>query len=317
MPRERPLRVLTWHVHGNYLYYLTHAPHEFFVVTDAQRTPGYGGLGGALPWGGNVHEVELEGLKKEAFDCVLYQSRRNYDVDRLVQLTDAQRQLPSIFLEHDPPQQHPTNSTHFVDDPNVLLVHVTPFNALMWDSGRTPTRVIEHGVHLPQPARYSGELERGIVVVNHLARRGRRLGADVFERARARVPLDLVGMEATTLGGIGEVANDELAGFMARYRFFFNPIRYTSLGLAVIEAMMTGVPVVALSTTEMSTVIDNGVTGYVDTDPEVLIAHMGELLKDRELALQLGAQGRDYAAARFGIARFARDWDEALRAVAG
>lgn len=104
--------------------------HDSSAWLPPQRTSGYGDLGGALPWGDNVDEVELEGLKRETFDCVLYQSRRNYDVDRLVQLTDAQRQLPSIFLEHDPPQQHPTNTQHFVDDPNVLLVHVTPFNAL-------------------------------------------------------------------------------------------------------------------------------------------------------------------------------------------
>jgi len=315
MRRENRLRVLTWHVHGNYLYYLTQAPHEFFVVTDAGRTPGYGGLGGSLPWGGNVHEVALDQLRQEHFDCVLYQSRRNYDVDRLVQLSDQQRRLPSIFLEHDPPQQHPTNTQHFVDDPGVLLVHVTHFNALMWDSGRTPVRVIEHGVQLPRPADYTGELPRGIVVVNHLARRGRRLGADVFERARAEVQLDLVGMEAGALGGIGEVENDALAPLVARYRFFFNPIRYTSLGLAVIEAMMVGLPVIALATTEMSTVIDDGVTGYLDTDIDALIERMRHLLADPAAARRLGAAGRDYARARFGIERFARDWDAALRGV--
>ena len=170
MPRER-LRVLTWHVHGNYLYYLTQAPHEFFVVTDAARSPGYSGLGGTLPWGGNVHEAALERLHQARFDCVLYQSPRNYRIDRLEQLSDAQRQLPAIYLEHDPPQEHPTNTRHVVDDSRVLLVHVTHFNRLMWDSGRCSTRVIEHGVCLPRPARYSGELARGIVVVNHLPRR--------------------------------------------------------------------------------------------------------------------------------------------------
>ncbi|RPJ39612.1 MAG: glycosyltransferase family 1 protein, partial [Chloroflexi bacterium] len=31
-PRSsRRKRVLTWHVHGNYLYYLTQAPHDFFL----------------------------------------------------------------------------------------------------------------------------------------------------------------------------------------------------------------------------------------------------------------------------------------------
>ena len=32
------LRILTWHVHGNYLWYLTQVPHEFYLVTDAARS---------------------------------------------------------------------------------------------------------------------------------------------------------------------------------------------------------------------------------------------------------------------------------------
>jgi hypothetical protein len=35
---------------------------------------------------------------------------------------------------------------------------------------------------------------------------------------------------------------------------FFNPIRYTSMGLAVIEVMMSELPIVTLGTTEMTTV---------------------------------------------------------------
>lgn len=309
--------MLTWHVHGNYLYYLTQAPHEFFVVTDAARTVGYAGLAGSLPWGGNVHEAPLERLHQMQFDCVLYQSRRNYRVDRVEQLSDAQRMLPSIHLEHDPPQEHPTNTRHFVDDRQVLLVHVTHFNRLMWDSGQCATRVIEHGVHLPSDAAYTGELERGIVVVNHLAQRGRRLGADVFQRVRNAVPLDLVGMDAQRSGGLGEIANDALAPCMARYRFFFNPIRYTSLGLAVIEAMLVGLPVVALATTEMVTVVENGVSGYVGTDVEGLIDAMHHLLDQPDEARRMGAAAQRAARERFGIERFARDWDQTLRDVCG
>src|SRR5690606_38804477 len=118
------------------------------------------------------------------------------------------------------------------DDPNVLLVHVTHFNALMWDAGRTPTRVVEHGVMVPEQSRYTGEIERGIVVVNDLARRGRRLGLDVFQRASDRVPLDLAGMGSAPLGGLGDLPLQQLHAQLGRYRFFFNPIRYTSLGLA-------------------------------------------------------------------------------------
>jgi hypothetical protein len=311
------LRVLTWHVHGNYLYYLTQAPHDFYVVCDQARSPGYAGRSGCLPWGRNVLDAPLEDLSSMEFDCVLTQSRRNWEQDREEQLSAAQKGLPRIHLEHDPPQESPTNSRHFVDDKDTLLVHCTHFNRLMWDNGKTPTAVIEHGVFLPQPAKYRGELERGIVVVNHLARRGRRLGADVFGTVRRTVPLDLVGMDAEALGGIGEIANLDLPGHMAAYRFFFHPIRYTSLGLALIEAMMIGIPVVALATTELATVLRDGVTGYIDTRIDKLIESMTRLLRSPDEARAIGAAGQRLALERFNIERFVDDWDRLLRDVAG
>lgn len=309
------LRILTWHVHGNYLYYLSQMPHELYLVTKPGSPPGYAGAGGALPWGPNVHEVPYEQVRDTQFDCVLYQHHSHYERDREALLSEAQRQLPTIFIEHDPPQQHPTATLHPVQDPRVLLVHVTPFNALMWDNGVTPTRVIEHGVLVDPDARYTGELERGISVVNNLTKRGRRLGADVFAQVREQVPLDLVGMAAEEAGGLGEVPNPELAGFVSRYRFFFNPIRYTSLGLAVVEAMAIGMPVIGLATTEMSTVISNGRNGFVDTRVERLIDIMKSLLADPALAAQWGEQARRTARERFSIGRFVDDWDRTLRMV--
>ena len=53
-----------------------------------------------------------------------------------------------------------------MDDPDTLLVHVTRYNRLMWDNGRTPTTVIEHSVAIDPAARYSGEVERGITICN-------------------------------------------------------------------------------------------------------------------------------------------------------
>ncbi len=307
------LRVLTWHVHGSYLQYLSHAPHDFYLPVKRGRPEGYGGRPGDDDWPDNLIEIpagEVPGLE---LDCVLFQSQTQYLEDRHELLGAEQRRLPHVFLEHDPPRESPTDTRHPVDDPNVLLVHVTPFNALMWDSGRTATAVVEHGVTVPDGVRYSGELERGLVVVNNLARRGRRLGRDVFEEVRERVPLDLVGMGSEELGGLGEVPHRELPAFAARYRFLFNPIRYTSLGLAVCEAMLLGMPVVALATTEYATAIENGVSGYVDTDVDVLVARMCALLADPEDARRVGEGARRRARERFGIERFASDWDRLLR----
>ena len=311
MPRKR-LRILTWHVHGNYLYYLSQVPHDWFVLSKPDLPPGYAGRSGRLPWGDNVHDMPVADVQRHSFDCIVFQKREHYAQDQHQILTEAQRRLPRIYLEHDPPQEHPTNTRHPVQDTQTLLVHVTHFNALMWDSGVTPNRVIEHGVVMPDAVRYTGEIERGIAVVNHLQRRGRRLGADIYAEVSAQVPLTLIGMDAETAGGLGEVRNVELPAFVARYRFLFNPIRYTSLGLAVVEAMMVGSPIVALATTEMPTVIANRVNGFAATNVAELIAVMRELLAAPALARQWGEASRRYARQRFGIGRFVDDWLAAI-----
>ena len=306
--RPRRLRILTWHVHGNYLYYLTQVPHDFYLVIDTARSTHHTGRSGTLPWGENVHEAPVEHLQQMQFDVVLYQSRDTWEVDRLELLSEAQRRLPCIYLEHDPPQQHPTDTLHWAASPATHLVHVTPFNALMWNSGDSPVRVIDHGVLPLSNARYSGHRAQGIVVVNNLDLRGRRLGHDVFDQVAREVPLALVGMGSLRCGGEGEVANRDLPARMAEHRFFFNPIRYTSLGLAVIEAMMAGVPVVGLATTELVTVIRNGENGFIDTRIDRLVVAMKRLLNDQGLASKIGEAGRRTAVERFGIERFISDW---------
>jgi glycosyltransferase involved in cell wall biosynthesis len=119
-------------------------------------------------------------------------------------------------------------------------------------------------------------------------------------------------MAAESLGGLGEVPHGQLAQFEARYRFFFHPVRYTSLGLAVCEAMMVGLPIVGLATTELATVVENGRTGFISTNVEELIDRMQQLIADPQLAHRLSRAAREQAQARFGIDRFIRDWNLAF-----
>ncbi|HWJ95527.1 MAG TPA: glycosyltransferase family 1 protein, partial [Telluria sp.] len=130
---QRRLKILTWHTHGSYLYYLTQAPHDFYVLSKPDRPPGYGGRCGHIPWGENVIDLPVDEAKDCQFDCILFQDDDQYLKDQHLYLSEAQRHLPKIYLEHDPPRENPTDMRHPVQDPDVLLVHVTPFNALMWD----------------------------------------------------------------------------------------------------------------------------------------------------------------------------------------
>ena len=305
---RRRLRILVWHVHGNYLYALTQAPHDFYVPQTEDDRPGYGTLGRKIPWGENVHGVPAWQVRNLEFDLVIYQSAQNL-ADAPLLLTAAQRRLPCAYIEHNPPAPLPAESMHPFRHERGLLVHVTSHNAVMWDNHGIAQRVVEHG--LPDPGYlYRGDLPRGIVVVNHLMRRGRRVGADLYTQAAARVPLDLIGMDAEAAGGLGEVPNMEVAAFMARYRCFFSPVRYASLGLSLVEAMLCGLPVVGFAATELPCVITNGQDGYVDSRPERLLDVARQLIDDAELARAWGQAARATALRRFSIERFVEDWNQ-------
>lgn len=81
--------------------------------------------------------------------------------------------------------------------------------------------------------------------------------------------------------------------------------------------MMLGLPIIGLATTEMATVVENDVTGYVDTHVDNLIAYMQALLANPAAAQRLSKEARRYARERFNIERFSRDWDETFSFVAG
>jgi hypothetical protein len=303
------IKIFSWHIHGSYLYYLSQGPFEIYVPITESKTEGYIGRGNTFPFGENVHEIPAEEVKNISFDCVLLQTPKNYLVDQYEILSSEQQRLPKIYLEHDPPQGVPTDTKHVVNDAEITLVHVTHFNKLMWDSGCTPVEVIDHGIAIPKIT-YSGEVARGIVIINNLNERGRRLGLDIYMKVRERIPLDLIGMDTKKIGGLGEILHPQLPAFISQYRFFFNPIRYTSLGLAVLEAMMVGVPVVGLATTEMVTVIENGRSGFLHTNVEYLMECMQKLLVDKSLATRLGAEGQKVAFQRFNIQRFTSEWEK-------
>lgn len=306
---QQKLKVFTWHIHGSYLFYLSQGNYEIFIPVNSQKTEGYYGRGATYPFGPNVHEVAEDEVRQMEFDLILFQTDENYFADQFKTLSEEQRMLPKIYLEHDPPWGHPTDSLHPVNDPDIIVVHVTHFNRLMWDNHGFKTVVIEHGVVAPEIPENLPPLDKGIVLINNLPTRGRLLGLDIFKEVRKHIPLDLVGMGAEEYG-IGEVLHPQLPSFVSRYRFCFNPIRYTSLGLAVCENMMLGLPIIGLATTEMSVTIQNGFNGYIHTDVQFLIEKMQFLLDHPEKAREMGGNARKTALDRFGIKRFVTQWEE-------
>ena len=311
------MRVLVWHVHGSWTTALVHGRHEYLVPVLPDRGPDGRGRARTWEWPESAIEVTPEEAAETEIDLVILQ--RPEELRGLAREwlggREPGRDVPAVYVEHNAPQGRIAEMRHpAADRADLTLVHVTHFNDLFWDSGSTPTRVIEHGVVDPG-YRFTGELERAAVVVNEARRRGRVTGTDLLGGLGGAVPLDLFGMDAAALGGIEDLPQDRLHTEMARRRAYLHPIRWTSLGLSLIEAMHLGMPVVALATTEVPEAVP-AEAGIVSTRIDTLRAGLSRLTQDAEEADRRGRAARQAALERYGLARFLDDWDRLLEDVA-
>ena len=305
-----PLRILLWHVHGSYTTALVQGRHEYLVPVTPDRGPDGLGRARTWDWPGSVREVPLDRIAEADPDVVILQRPHEEELVRPL------GRRPTIYLEHDAPWGDVPLTRHpMADRPDLRLVHVTHFNDLFWDCGTTPTTVVEHGVVDPGPL-WPGEMPRAAVVVNEPVRRGRYVGTDLLPRLDA--PLDVFGMKVGALRGCRtyeDLPQDRMHAELARRRVYVHPVRWTSLGLSLLEAMHLGMPVVALGTTEVAQAVPSG-AGVVSTDVDRLRDAIRHYLDDPVEAAEAGKAAREGVLARYGLRRFLDDWDRVLQEVA-
>jgi glycosyltransferase involved in cell wall biosynthesis len=110
---------------------------------------------------------------------------------------------------------------------------------------------------------------------------------------------------------IDDLPQHRLHDEMARRRLYLHPMRWTSLGLSLLEAMQLGMPVVALACTEAVAAVPPE-AGVVSTDVTVLERAVAELTGDPDRAAAMGRAARKAALAEYGLPAFLRRWDAVL-----
>jgi len=316
------MRILLWHVHGSWTTAFVHGNHNYVVPVVADRGADGVGIARTFFWPDTVQERTPDELRDEPFDVVILQRER--DADLCEQWTGRRpgRDVPAIWVEHNAPQGRVNELRHpMADRDDVVVAHVTHFNDLFWDCGTTRTTVIEHGIVDPG-YRYTGELARAAVIINEPLRRARVTGTDLLPRFAEAAPLDLYGMQVTGAGralGIprhrmteyDDLPQAEMHAELGRRRVYVHPMRWTSLGLSLLEAMHLGMPVVAPATTEAIRAVPPE-AGVLSTDVEELVNAVRALVSDEGRARAMGEAGRAYARERYGLERFTDDWDKLL-----
>jgi glycosyltransferase involved in cell wall biosynthesis len=309
------MRILLWHVHGSWTTAFVQGRHRYLVPVVPDRGPDGRGRAQTWQWPASVVEVTAAQLAREPVDVVVLQRPEDEALaTRWLGGRRPGREVPAVWLEHNAPQGRIADMRHpAADRPDLTVVHVTHFNALFWDTGDTPTRVIEHGVVDPG-AQYTGELPRAAVVLNEPGRRGRVTGTDLLGAFGRDVALDVFGIGAGAIGGIENLPQSHLHAEMARRRVYLHPVRWTSLGLSLIEAMHLAMPIVALATTEIPEAVPPE-AGVISTRVEVLREALRALIDDPERARVMGKAARAHALAHHGLDRFLAHWDALLTEV--
>jgi glycosyltransferase involved in cell wall biosynthesis len=311
------VNILIFHVHGSWMTGFVQGRHRYLLPVTADRGPWGRGRARTWDWPSSAVEVTPEGLARHDVDVVVLQRPEE---EAMVQNWLGGRRPPMVWLEHNAPQGRIDSMRHPAADRSDLhCVQVTHFNDLMWDLGRTPTRVISHGVVDPGH-RYDGTIARAAVVVNEPVRRGRVAGTDLLGRLADAAPVDLFGMGTPELHcpprvcAYDDVPQAQLHDAMALRRVYLHPYRWTSLGLAAIEAMLLGMPVVATATTELPRYFEAG-AGVCSNSLDELCAGLTGLLADADLARACGDAARALALRHFDLSRFLIEWDQLLEEI--
>jgi len=300
------VNVLVWHVHGSWTTAFVQGRHRYLIPVNRERDAWGRGRARTFDWPASAEEMPLERIRDA--DVAI--------VQRPEELALVPRGVPVIYVEHNTPKGDVPFTRHpMADRDDLLVVHVTHFNQLFWDTGGTRTTVVEHGVVEPA-ARFTGELERLAVVSNEPVRRGRVTGTDLYDRFARVAPLDVFGMGVAAMAGERIAAYDDppqrtMHDLVARRRVYLHLCRWTSLGLSLIEAMRMGMPVLALATTEAVEAVPPD-AGVLSTRVDTLVDAARWLLDDPDAARRLGDRARQVALTRYSLDRFLADWDRLL-----
>jgi glycosyltransferase involved in cell wall biosynthesis len=184
-----------------------------------------------------------------------------------------------------------------------------------------------------------GDLPVLVGTVGHLAP---IKGQDVFLRAAALISARRRGVRFVIVGedkspqmgyrkfleslvaelGLSGIVNmpgwqDDMPGVLSSLTLFVSAARSEPFGLAIVEAMAAGLPVVAAASEGASEIIEDGLSGKLVPvgDPESLAGAIDDLLDDPLERSRLGRNALLAARHRYSLARMASDTERVYREV--
>lgn len=235
--------------------------------------------------------------------------------------------IPLVYTLHHVCE--PALSEYYRHFPEVQFVAISRDQAQR-ECGVRHCAVVHHGL---DPARYRWS-ERGGDYVCFVGRFSPEKGlpAAIEAAARAGVPIQVAGdvhprdleyfrseveprLESGHVRSLGPVGSREKVPLLQNARALLAPIDWNEpFGLILIEAMLSGCPVVAFGRGSVPELVDHGVTGFIAESVEEIV----DLIRPGGAVERLDRQRiRELAAQRFSRDRMVADYERVYRQIAG
>lgn len=175
---------------------------------------------------------------------------------------------------------------------------------------------------------YTGESPQAICISQNMKHRGEFCNYEAFEKIAQGLNVKLYGTSNESSGDLsgGFLTYEKMKQLLQTSRaFIYTGTQPASYTLSFIEAMMTGIPVIAIGAKlanslhisgemyEIEDMIDDGYNGYISDDVQYLRSKVETLALNPSLARTIGARGRQTAISLFGMDQITEQWGQFLK----
>lgn len=194
-------------------------------------------------------------------------------------------------------QQYPSDKDSFI----------SAYNMAQW--GTANASAVEHGVDTEfwNP----GNEERDNVclsVVNDWPNRDWCCGFNLWKQTVQDLPVKVYGKSPGL--SVPAESTEHLRQIYQKSKIFYNTSLHSPVPSVLLEAMACGCAIVSTANCMIPEIIENGKNGLISNDPQELRGFLGLLLKDENLAKELGDNATKTIQEKYNLERFVDNWNK-------
>ena len=220
-----------------------------------------------------------------------------------------------------------TQLNNFTAFPITQDTFISKYSMGAWGMGKSDAKFIEHGVDIDfwQPNPNMKRDNVCLSVVNDWPNRDWCCGWELWKKTigpkkvrngqgqqqSKQLPVNVVGKSP----GLSEPAKstEHLREIYQSSKIFYNTSLHSPVPTVLLEAMACGCAIVSTANCMIPEVIQHQHNGLISNDPNELRGFLEQLLKDDDLAEELGNNARKTIEAKYTLSRFVKNWDRILQ----